>query len=141
MDTSLLRWSTPSPAPHQKAAADNSMRTTIVEILFSLANLRIAHWQASTKTNEHRALGDLYEALDGLVDDFTEVLMGFEGSRDMPSTSAKISGGNGYEAIVDSLKTATETLCTASKSAGADDLANIAADMKQAVNKAKYLLS
>lgn len=124
----------------KSAAEDNSMRKTIVDMLFCLSNLRIAHWQASTKTNEHKALGDLYEALDGLVDDFTEVLMGRDRNRDMPTKSSEVKGGDGYEGVLTSLRKCVESLSADAKEAKAPDLENLAADMIQALNKADYLL-
>ena len=141
--TLLANWSEApqTDAAPEKEAAERTMRSTIVEILGLLGNLRVAHWQASTKTNEHKALGDLYESLDGMVDDFTEALMGMDRNRDMPSKTVTIAGGNGHEGILSKLQSAVAYLCTSSMEAKADDLANIAADMKQAVNKARYLLS
>jgi len=42
-------------------------------------SLQIAHWLADTVTNEHKALGDLYEKMVGLTDEFAEVYMGKNG--------------------------------------------------------------
>jgi hypothetical protein len=133
--------SAPSAALTKSAAADgSSMKTTIVDMLFCLSNLRIAHWQASTKTNEHKALGGLYEALDGLVDDFTEILMGRYRNREMPSKSDTVKGGDGYENVIASLRKCAESLSEDANTAKAPDLQNLAADMIDALNKADYFL-
>lgn len=136
MATILQNWNAPAVTPSVKQAADGT-RTTIVNLLFLLGRLRIAHWQASTKTNEHQALGSLYDSIGSLIDDFAEILMGTEGGREMPTVSGPIGGGEGYDKIVEEMRTAALDLCKATQ----PDLANIAADILQAVNKARYLLS
>ena len=117
----------------------NGLRSTIVDLIILLSNLHVAHWQASRKTNEHAALGGLYASLDGLIDDFAETLMGLEGNTDMPTKSAEVAGGKGFADVVKGIRTSVESLCKESKTVS-DDLANVAADMTQAVNKACYLL-
>ncbi len=37
------------------------------------SQLRVWHWQTNSYA-EHKALGKLYESLDGLVDDFVETV-------------------------------------------------------------------
>lgn len=136
----LANWGAPEsaePATPKEAAA-TGVRTTIVRILGLLPTLRVAHWQASTKTNEHKALGDFYEALDGLVDDFTETLMGLEGDRSLPAQKTSIETDNAFIGVVKELRSLINTLV--GDTSGEADLNNIAADMRQAVNKVCYLL-
>lgn len=96
--------------------------------------LQMAHWQADTVTNEHKALGDLYEALVGLLDQFAEVYMGCYGVLEfqkMQVEKLKRPCSEGLM-IVEELKSEIDE----------DDigLENIVADMEIALNKAKYLL-
>lgn len=131
----LEGWNETTGHSVEKQAAESGTRTAIVALLGLLASLRIVHWQASTKTNEHEALGDLYDSLDGLVDTYAETLMGLELKRDMPASGHEIKGGEGFEWIIKDLRTQIDKLDTSSP-----DLGNIAADMLQAVNKASYKL-
>lgn len=132
----LQNWNPSSAAPLKEAAA--GVRGAIVDILALLPSLRVAHWQASTKTNEHQALGELYTTLDGLLDDFTETLMGLEGSRELPSRRCSVETGSGFEGLVGRVKDLVNQLV--SETSAEADLNNIAADMRQAVSKACYLL-
>jgi hypothetical protein len=67
-------------------------------------SLQIAHWMANTVTNEHKALGDLYESMVGFVDEFAEVYMGKskvitfpKGCRLQDISDAPASKGNSTE--------------------------------------------
>lgn len=137
MANPIINWEDP-PTEVLKQAADGP-RATIIDLLFLLGNLRVAHWRASTKTNEHAALGQLYDSLSDLVDTLAETLMGDEGSREMPSRKATIGQGDGYDGLISEGKRLADSLCTAL--ADKPDLANITADIRQAMNKAAYLLS
>lgn len=135
----LANWGSQEPKPPaEKEAATTGARATIVKILGLQPTLRVAHWQASTKTNEHKALGDLYEALDGMIDDFTETLMGLEGDRSLPAQKTSIETGNEFLGVVKEIRGLVNTLVSETRDEA--DLNNIAADMRQAVNKACYLL-
>ena len=102
-------------------------------------NLQIAHWRAPTKTNEHRALGDLYERIAELTDTLAEVAMGKSGGREFPTDSIEI------ETIEPSVLCAAglDILADirAELTAGQDDdLLNIVADMSAEINRTLYLL-
>ena len=118
--------------PHESMT---SYTDCIGRMLTYNAGLQIAHWQANTITNEHRALGDLYSALVGLVDDLAECYMGKTTVIEFPSdmTVKKLTKpcAEGLAIVEEMME-----LC------GDDDqdLMNILADMQIALNKAKYLL-
>lgn len=114
---------------------------TVGECLFDLVayngSLQVAHWKANTITNEHKALGDLYDSMVGLTDTFAEAYMGKYGVVEMiPScplmdvTSSPVADG---EKIVEDLQEYF-------KAGEDDDLLNILADMMGTLHKAKYLL-
>lgn len=100
-------------------------------------SLQIAHWAADTKSNEHRTLGELYDKMIELTDDYVEVCMGKYG----------VMGDIGQDCCLSTLTNPTEEglklveklreYLTPKKD---DDLLNIVADMSAALNKAKYLL-
>lgn len=100
-------------------------------------SLQIAHWKADTVTNEHKALGDLYDSMVELVDDFAEVYMGKYGVVSFPKDAmiediTEEPASEGLEIVKDAqgkFKVGED-----------DDLLNILADMSSALNKAKYLL-
>lgn len=104
-------------------------------VAYNLA-LQIAHWQANTVTNEHKALGELYESMVDLADMFTETYMGK--TKVIPFPKVEIIDvsdkpcSKGIE-IVHELQEYFET-------PEDDDVLNILADMLIALHKAKYLL-
>lgn len=108
-------------------------------------NLQIAHWQAPTKTNEHSALGELYEKMLSLTDEFVETYFGTVGNRELSVDNeegeSEIEIVQGIEpallvqgglSVIDELKKDLPE--------GSDDLANILADMRGALNKTAYKL-
>lgn len=99
-------------------------------------SLQIAHWRANTINNEHKALGDLYETMTDLTDEFAEVYMGKYGVIEFPSKA--IIRDIEKSPIAEGLKIIKEAESYFNKND--DDLLNIIADMKIALNKAKYLL-
>ncbi len=111
-----------------------------IELLGWLDNVKVAHWQADTVTNTHRALGDLYDAAAGLVDDLAELAMGKSGSREFVSQQVLVIPNVGLaELLAEGLEIVAE--CRTECAAGVDDdLLNNLADISATINKAKYLL-
>lgn len=121
------------------------MNELIVDLLAFMANLRLAHWVAPTRTNEHRALGDLYETLDGLVDEFAEVCLGKSGERTFPAGDGEDDCGYsiGPMAPESVLESGLETISAIREGLTVgpdDDLLNLVADMSAAINRTRYLL-
>lgn len=94
-----------------------------------LSQLRLAHWAADTSTEEHETLGELYEALEPLVDEFVEQSLGAEGTT-IPSAP--------------SLSELLENGCTLVQAeldrAPSEGVKNTLAEMCGALDKARYLL-
>lgn len=116
------------------------MKSLIVTLAAFNANLQLAHWQADTRTNDHRTLGDLYESLTGLLDRFAETEAGISNVRALPSAAASLNEMP-VEDLIESGRAAAAALLSQANVAGADDLANIAADMLAEIHRAKYLLA
>ena len=129
-----------SQEPVIKQAEESGIRSKILKLLLLNASVRVAHWRASTKTNEHAALGGLYSAVDDFVDAFIEMEMGRAGSRDFSSTSGEINASASNEELVKDLRTAAVGLLEEAKSKNAEDLINMAAELIGTINKAAYLL-
>lgn len=110
----------------------------VPRLLAYIDSLHIAHWRADTTTTEHTILGNLYEGLTDMVDEFTEVYMGKYGKLIEFPSDAKIEDvskkpvSKGLE-LINKIK----PLFKAGKD---DDLINILADMEIELNKSKYLL-
>lgn len=112
----------------------------ICRLAAEVAALQIAHWGADTVTNEHRALGDLYDTMQELVDDFVEAFAGKTGI--LPKTGRVVE----VTVELDNAKLLSRGLALIEETRSAlpasanEDLLNILADMEAAYSKAKYLL-
>lgn len=112
----------------------------ILDLVGFNANLQLAHWQADTVTNEHRALGDLYDALAGMVDTLAEVVMGKDGSNDFDDAQLVLKARMDLGGLLEEgQKIITEARAELALPQD-EDLANILADMSAAICKARYLL-
>lgn len=102
--------------------------------------LRFFHWQ-TTSYARHQAYGGTYEALDGLIDNFVEVLMGKYGR--VPALPMKIYNRNEKDAT----EFIEETIQFLLQMSGTlddkkdTDLLNIRDEMIAEFNKLKYLLT
>lgn len=113
----------------------------IIDLVAFNVNVQLAHWRANTVTNEHRTLGDLYDATSELTDTLAELIFGKAGSVDLPPRKIEALG---KVAPAELLKTGLQTVASlrAELKAGADDDAlNVLADISAAINRAKYLLA
>lgn len=116
----------------------------ITDLLALNDNLRIAHWQASTTTNEHKTLGELYDTLSELTDDLAEATLGKMGPgsvNQFPSgETIVLNVSAGYPAVIGEAVKVLAAVKAELNPTVDDDLLNIVADMSNAVNKARYLL-
>ena len=111
----------------------------ITDLMAFNANLQLAHWQADTRTNVHKTLGDLYGTMQELTDTFAEVVLGID--RNVTFEKATI--------LLTPNVTLGELISTGRGLVGAiykeiplnqPDVQNIVADMLAAINRAAYLL-
>jgi len=104
-----------------------------------VSSLRVAHWNANTSTNEHKALGELYGSMDDLIDDYAEISLGKSGQKVSASEfNSYPTGDNG--ALIQAGSDIVAGERSRLKQGNDDDLLNILADMDTALNKARYLL-
>lgn len=131
-----------NPEPQEQEVDDKPSREDNVdELIHKLVayngGLQIAHWMADTVTNEHKALGELYDSMIALTDDFAEVYMGKYGVMAfVPNIKIEDLGKSPCAKGCDLVYQICENFDEEEDS----DLLNILADMKIALNKAKYLL-
>lgn len=57
----------------------------ILHFIHCQVQIRFVHWQTDLDA-KHRALGDLYEKLDGAIDDFVETMIGKMGRPEFDGT-------------------------------------------------------
>lgn len=138
MAADILNWGEQPSETKSAAAPAAGARQRIVSLLFALSNLKIAHWQAPTKTNEHRALGDLYDTASDLLDTLTEKLIGNTKDRGFPESTGRIGGQDGYTKLVDEIRTLVTGLYDDLKDK--PGLSNIAQDLVAAVDNADFFL-
>lgn len=103
--------------------------------------IRILHWQTKSYA-EHKALGNLYEDLDGLIDNFVEVRSGQYGVSHAKNTfNLSLKNYDQCEPkqcmdmIINSLKEIYSSV-----SENDTELKNILDEMISAVRKTRYLL-
>ena len=115
----------------------------IGRLLFMQMQLRIFHWQTLSFA-QHKAFGEAYETLDGMIDEFVEV---FQGKRGIVKAREKfvvelrnLSDHDPISCLDECIGFLSGEL-TASLDADADtDLLNLRDEMLATLNKTKYLL-
>lgn len=116
----------------------------MTEFLSILAQIKIFHWQTKS-FSEHKALGELYDSLDELVDDFVEKFSGSKGrvpqAKELFSISAQnYSSHDGVMKFLDKIVGYLTDELPQYLEESDTDLLNIRDDMLGAVNHTKYLL-
>jgi hypothetical protein len=104
---------------------------------------RFLHWQTFGDA-KHRTYGEIYEGLDGLIDEFTEVMMGKYGRPTiepefglMFQDISSLSMQNFLDGITEFFVGMSEQL----NSKYDTDLLNLRDEMLALINKSKYLLT
>jgi len=108
------------------------------------AQFKILHWQTKGYAR-HKAFGEIYETLDGLIDEYVEIYMGKHGRFVLDDSSNTIHIENLSNInIVDFLQSAKNKFITLSKELSQEkdtDLLNLRDEMLGSVNKLAYLLT
>jgi hypothetical protein len=115
----------------------------ILKLVQVQVQFKFMHWQ-TTGDAKHRAYGDTYDTLGGLIDSFTEAMMGKYGRPEFESEFSlmfqdlsSLSIQNFLDGITDFLVSFTEQLDPKYDT----DLLNLRDEMLAAINKLKYLLT
>ena len=119
---------------------ENKMHEVASKLVEIHNQLRFFHWQ-TTSYARHQAYGGAYEALDGLIDNFVEVLMGKYGR--VPALPMKVYNRNEKDCMTFIEETIAYLLMlsTALNPQTDTDLLNIRDEMVAEFNKLKYLLT
>ncbi len=102
---------------------------------------RVFHWQTKSFA-QHKAFGEAYEGLDGLIDEFVEIYQGKNGIQN-PADGLKIKLENLDDNPVDMIDVFIEFLKDELREEldkDDTDLLNIRDEMMGLLNKTKYLL-
>ena len=124
----------------EKSASSDDLHTLILDMAGHNSRLQLAHWRADTQTNEHEALGDLYDALIGLVDKLAEVSMGKDDNRNFSSVDVTLDPDTTPKDLLQEMNSLAARIMTKVKADGSEDLQNIAADIQEQINRTQYKL-
>lgn len=112
----------------------------VISLLAFNANLQLAHWQADTVTNAHETLGELYDAVQSLTDELAEVNAGKENSTVFQREAIQLMPNVGHATLLATGLTICADIEAELDPVKDSDLANIVADIKRAINRARYKL-
>ena len=104
---------------------------------------RFLHWQ-TTFDAKHKAYGNVYESLDGFIDEFVEAMMGKYGRPQFESEFSIMFQDISYISIQKFMDGITEFLVAITDELDSKydtDLLNLKDEMLSEINKLKYLLT
>lgn len=116
------------------------MQNLASTLLGFVVQIHVLHW-LTTSFSQHKALGELYDGIHDLTDNFMEVYMGKYG-RNIGNEAASIISYNTSDAI-EKIKEFETFLLSLSESLDEmdTDLLNIRDEMLALVHKTQYLLT
>lgn len=118
------------------------MENIVKNLLLILNQIKMYHWQTESFA-QHKALGNTYDSLNDLIDNFVEILIGKYGRDVLVSSTLNIRRsedldlGDSLNSILPYLINLTDVLDQKSDS----DLLNVRDEMLGEINKLKYLLT
>jgi DNA-binding ferritin-like protein len=107
-------------------------------ITFEL-QLQLMHWQTSSYA-EHKALGGLYEYLQGYRDGLTEKLMGYTGKKPSSLSVGSITAMSAMSICME-ICTFASSLKSYAETNSYMDIGNMADELSGEASKTKYLLT
>lgn len=121
---------------------NNPMERIIQGLLTILNQIKFHHWSTDSFA-KHKALGEAYDSLNDLIDEFVEVMIGKYGKNlstiDLTIYSeGDIQTSDALEEIINFL---TITLTDGLSSEKDSDLLNLKDEMLAVINRTKYLLT
>ncbi len=123
---------------------NNNLSSNVNFFLGLQFQFKILHWQTKGYAR-HKAFGEIYETLDGLVDEFVEICMGKHGRFTLDNSTDTIQMSNLTDLnIVEFLQTAKNRLIGFNNELSKEkdsDLLNLRDEMLGSINKLAYLLT
>jgi len=116
------------------------MEKDIIEFSLNVLNqVRVFHWM-TTSYAQHKALGDLYEALDDNVDTLVETYMGNKDRHDMPIFQVQTAAHSDLNQLSMFLKQAYNDLKVFRGRIKITEIQNVIDELSTNINQAVYLL-
>lgn len=120
------------------------MKPIITPLLEISHQLQIYHWQTKSYA-EHKAFGETYDTLTGLIDEYVESMIGRTDrifAQDRFSISLENYSEESVQSyLINALRYLQSDLPVEINDEPATELANIRDEMVQSITKLKYLLS
>ena len=126
-------------APQMPPQASGKKCGCIEKIMSAQQSLRLQHWLTKSHA-QHKAIGDAYEGLDGLLDDFVETMIGAKG-REVLSGISSLSVGGDVQKILADLENVLRNDIPKDVGEKETALLNMRDEMLALVQKTKYLLT
>ena len=117
------------------------MNNKLIENLLTILNqLKFYHWGANSYA-QHKALGDAYDQLNIIIDDFVEILLGKDGKELSPisiniRTESELNINDALNEISEYLSNDILSFLNENDT----DLLNLRDEILSIINKTKYLL-
>jgi hypothetical protein len=127
------------PAPQMPPQPSGKKCGCIEKIMSAQQSLRLQHWLTKSHA-QHKAIGDAYEGLDGLLDDFVETMIGAKG-REVLSGISSLSVGGDVQKILADLENVLRNDIPKDVGEKETALLNMRDEMLALVQKTKYLLT
>ena len=118
------------------------MNQKIIQNLLTIVNqLKYYHW-GTDSYSKHKALGDAYDTLNDLMDEFVEILLGKYGKELSPisinvRTESELDANSALDEIADYLSNELPNLLNENDT----ELLNLRDEMLAIINKTKYLFT
>ena len=116
-----------------------SVESIASKIITMELQLQLVHWQTSSYA-EHKALGGLYEYLQGFRDGLTEKLMGYTGKKPSSLSVGSITPMSAMSICME-ICTFASSLKSYAESNNYMDIGNMADELSGEASKTKYLLT
>jgi len=127
------------PAPQMPPSASGKKCGCVEKLMSAQQSLRLQHWMTKSHA-EHKAIGNAYDGLDGLVDTFVETLIGAK-SREVLSGISSLSVGGDVQKILADLENVLRNDIPKDVGEKETALLNIRDEMLGLVQQTKYLLT
>lgn len=118
------------------------MEGKIIQNLLTVLNqLKYYHWETSSYA-KHKALGDAYDSLNALIDDFVEILLGKKGKKLLPiSINIRTENELDVDSALNEITNYLSYELNESLDESDTDLLNLRDEMLSTINKTKYLFT
>lgn len=122
-----------------KQAADSGVLSRLFEFRIKLHLMHLA----TDSFAEHKALGKMYEGLDGFIDGFAETFMGAKGSKDLAKGQVSVSASADGDSmsVLDELQAFIKGELTQAIGQDETALLNMRDDLLGQVQATKYMLT